>query len=250
MADGKRTRNIFDPKSKGPYKLSRTKLELFLQCPRCFYLDRRLGVGRVSGPPFTLNSATDTLLKKEFDFHRGNRTQHSLMKEFGIDAVPFNHPDMEKWRASLHEGVQFHHAPTNLLVTGGIDDIWQTPEGKLHVVDYKSTSTAKEITLDDKWKQAYKRQMEIYQWLLRMNGFDVSDVGYFLFVNADTSKEHFGGRLEFLLQIIPYEGHDEWVEKAILQAHKCLMGKKLPKCTEGCAWCAYGEAYATLCGTS
>src|SRR3989338_3788923 len=62
-----RTRNIFNPKSKEPFKLSRSKIELFLQCPRCFYVDRRLGIGRVSGPPFTLNTATDTLLKKEFD---------------------------------------------------------------------------------------------------------------------------------------------------------------------------------------
>jgi len=245
MQNGKRTRNIFDPQSKEPFKLSRSKLELFLQCPRCFYADRRLGVGRVSGPPFTLNSATDTLLKKEFDWHRGNGTQHSLMKEFGIDAVPFQHSNMDVWRENF-KGVQYLHKPTNFLMTGAVDDIWQSPDKKLHVVDYKSTSTLKEITLDDEWKQAYKRQMEIYQWLLRRNEFDVSDIGYFLFVNADTSREHFNGELKFKLQIIEYKGNDDWVEEAVGYAHDCLMDDQIPDPPEECEWCAYAKAIKTL----
>ena len=66
----KRTKNIYDPASKNPFKLSRSKIDLFLECPRCFYLHRRLGVGRPPGYPFTLNVAVDALLKKEFDIHR------------------------------------------------------------------------------------------------------------------------------------------------------------------------------------
>ena len=58
------------------------------------------------------------------------------------------------------------HEPTNLMVTGAVDDVWADGDETLFVVDYKSTSTEKEISLDDQWKQAYKRQMEIYQWLL------------------------------------------------------------------------------------
>jgi hypothetical protein len=243
-----RTRNIFDPKSKDSFKLSRSKLELFLQCPRCFYIDRRLGIGRVSGPPFTLNSATDALLKKEFDWHRENGTQHSLMKEFGVDAVPYKHEKMDVWRENF-KGVQYLHEPTSFLITGAVDDIWQTPDEKLHVVDYKSTSTLKEITLEDEWKQAYKRQMEIYQWLLRRNDFDVSDVGYFLFVNADTSREHFNGELKFKLQIIEYFGNDDWVEEAVGYAHDCLMDNQIPEPPEGCEWCAYSGAIQQLAST-
>jgi hypothetical protein len=58
---------LFDPGSDKPFPLSRSKVELYLNCPRCFYLDRRLGIGRPSGPPFNLNSAVDALLKREFD---------------------------------------------------------------------------------------------------------------------------------------------------------------------------------------
>ena len=231
----KRTRNIYDPTSEKPYKLSRSKLEMFMSCPRCFYIDRRLGVGRVSGPPFTLNSATDTLLKKEFDVHRANGEAHPLMKHYNIDAVPFQHKDLDKWRENF-VGVQYLHEPSNLLVFGAVDDIWVEPSGKLIVVDYKSTSTTKEITLEDKWKQAYKRQMEIYQWLLRMNDFDVSDTGYFFYVNADTDKEAFDGKLEFDIQIIDYTGSDDWVEECVQYAHDCLVGDEIPDAAEDCEW--------------
>ena len=70
--NSKRTKNLFDPNSKLPYKLSRSKIDDFINCSRCFYLDRRLGIAHPPGYPFNLNSAVDHLLKKEFDIHRGN----------------------------------------------------------------------------------------------------------------------------------------------------------------------------------
>lgn len=243
-----RTRNIFDPTSKEPFKLSRSRLELFMDCPRCFYLDRRLGIDRVSGPAFTLNSATDTLLKKEFDIHRKEGTPHPLMQKYKIDAVPFQHPDIDVWRENF-KGVQYLHEPTNLLITGAVDDIWVDPKGTLMVVDYKSTSTTKEISLDDEWKQGYKRQMEVYQWLLRHKGFIVSDTGHFVFVNANTGKEIFDGRLEFDMSIISYTGKDDWVEEAVQYAHECLMGDEIPDAAEDCEWCSYNKSISEVTKT-
>lgn len=241
LPTGTRKRNLFDPASDEPFKLSRSKLELFLQCPRCFYLDRRCGVGQPSGPPFTLNNAVDQLLKREFDFHRACGEPHELMKEFGIDAVPYQHKDLDQWRTNFH-GVQVLHRVTNFLFFGAVDDVWESSGGKLHVVDYKATSTQKEISLDDPWKQAYKRQMEIYQWLLRGNGLPVSDLGYFVFVNANGDKVHFGATLEFHMQIIPYTGDDEWVEEALTEAHACLCRESAPSAAKECEWCLYRQA--------
>lgn len=241
MVNGKRTRNMFDPHSTEPFKLSRSKIELFLECPRCFYLDRRSGINRPDGPPFTLNSAVDTLLKKEFDIHRARGSAHPLMTTYGIDAIPFAHDDLNKWRENF-VGVQYLHAPTNLLITGAVDDIWHDKNGSLFVVDYKSTSTQKEISLDDQWRQAYKRQMEIYQWLMRRKGFKVSDTGYFVYANAGTDKVAFNGRLEFAIEIISYNGNDAWVEKAITDAHKCLMDDNLPEANINCKYCNYRSA--------
>src|SRR3989344_2860838 len=170
---------LYQPGATQPFKLSRSKIDMFLECPRCFYLDRRLGVARPSIPAFTLNSAVDHLLKKEFDLLRKAKETHDLMRKYHIDAVPYDHPQIDVWRENF-TGIQYLHPETNLLIFGAVDDIWVDHRGSLAIVDYKSTSTDKEISLEDKWKQGYKIQMEIYQWLFAKNGFPVSPTGYFV----------------------------------------------------------------------
>src|SRR4030042_2006534 len=167
-----RKSGLFDPKSKEPYRLSRSKIDLFLNCPCCFYFDRRSGVGQPPGYPFSLNTAVDLLLKKEFDIHRAQGRPHPLMEHYGIDAVPLNHEKMNEWRDALRAGITFLHQPTNFFITGGVDDVWINPTRELHIVDYKSTAKNGEINLDADWQIGYKRQMEIYQWLFRKNNFN------------------------------------------------------------------------------
>src|SRR3989339_845747 len=238
----RRVKYLFDPQSSEPFRLSRSKIDLFLNCPRCFYLDRRLGVGQPPGFPFSLNSAVDALLKKEFDLHRAKKTAHPMMKAYGVDAIPFEHAKMNEWRDALRGGITFLHQPTNFFITGGIDDIWVNPAGELLIVDYKATSKNGEVSLDADWQIGYKRQMEIYQWLFRKNDYKVSSTGYFVYCNGDTDKSAFDGKLEFDIKIIPYKGDDSWVEKTIMDIHKCLNNSKLPESGKDCDYCKYREA--------
>jgi len=237
-----RQHNLFNPNSTLPFKLSRSKIDLFINCPRCFYLDRRLGVGQPPGYPFSLNSAVDKLLKKEFDIHRVKGTRHPLMKSYGIDAIPLSHEKIDEWRDSLRAGITYKVPDTNLVITGGVDDVWVSPNGEFIIVDYKATSKEEEVTLDADWQDGYKRQMEIYQWLFRMNGFKVSDTGYFVYCNGKTDRKAFDGKLEFDIKIILYKGNDSWVEKTIKKIVECLNSDKLPKSGEDCDFCKYREA--------
>ena len=235
-------KKLYDPKAKESFRISRSKIDLFWECPRCFYLDRRLGVSRPQGFPFNLNSAVDILLKKEFDIYRKQKTPHPLMDSYGASAVPFQHEKIETWRENL-TGVETHHTPTNFVVFGAVDDIWQKTEGadeggKLIVVDYKATSKEAEVTLDADWQDGYKRQMEVYQWLLRQNGFKVSDTGYFVYANGKRDRESFDGKLEFDVKLIAYTGSDNWVEKTLYEMKKCLDGE-LPAINPNCEYCAY-----------
>lgn len=237
----KRSRNLFNPESNEPFKISRSKIDLFLECHRCFYLDRRLGVARPPGFPFSLNTAVDALLKKEFNIHRIKQTAHPLMKAYGIDAVPFEHDKMDEWRNNF-KGVEYFHEPTNLIISGAVDDVWIDSKKELMVVDYKATSKNGEVNIDAPWQIGYKRQIEVYQWLLRRNGFKVSSIGYFVYCNGDTDKEAFDGKLEFNVKIIPYTGDDGWVEKTVIDAHDCLLNDGVPKTGKNCDYCRYREA--------
>ncbi len=237
-----RTRNLYDPASTEPYRLSRSNIDLFLNCPQCFYLDRRLGVKRPPGFPFSLNSAVDKLLKREFDIHRAKGTKHPLMKKYKIGAVPFAHEKIDEWRDSLRRGIAYHHADTNFKITGGVDDVWAKPSGELIIVDYKATSKSEEVNLDADWQIGYKRQMEVYQWLFRRNGFKVSNTGYFVYCNGNGDAEAFDGKLEFDVNVLPYQGNDSWVEQAIIDAHACLNNTKIPAAGEDCDYCQYRVA--------
>lgn len=234
------SKNIYDIKSEKPYYLSRAKIDLFLECPRCFYLEARLGVSRPAGFPFTLNQAVDTLLKREFDILRKKKKAYHLMEKYNIEAIPFDHEKIDEWRNNKI-GIQYLHKPTNFLVFGAIDDLWINKNQELHIVDYKTTSTSKEITLDTDYREGYKKQIEVYQWLFRQNGFKVSDIAYFVYCNGKTDRDIFDGLLEFDIQIIEYKGDDSWVEPKLFEIKECLARENIPPLNPECKFCQYRQ---------
>jgi len=224
------------------WKLSRSKIDLFMNCPRCFYVDNKLGTARPRGFPFNLNSAVDALFKKEFDVHRAAQTKHPILEQYNIDAVPFQHENMDTWRENF-EGVQTNHKPTGFTISGAVDDIWVNPKGAIHVVDYKATSKAGTIdALDQDWHIGYKRQMEVYQWLLRQNGLSVSDSGYFVYANATVDREAFDNKLDFEVTLIEYKGDDSWIEPTLVNIKSCLDDPRVPSASQECEYCQYREA--------
>lgn len=235
----------YKPGQSEPFEVSRSKIDDFVNCPRCFYLDRRLKIRKPDTPPFQINKAVDELLKKEFDIFREKGEPHPLMSDNDIKAVPFKHADLDDWRENF-VGVQYLHEPTNLLIFGAVDDVWVTEEGELIVVDYKATAKKSEVSIDAPWQVAYKRQMEVYQWLLRQNGFDVSSTGYFVYCNGRLDLEGFNSRVEFKIKVIPYTGKDDWVEPTIHKMKECLESPDVPINNAACEYCAYARSRTQL----
>lgn len=216
-------------------KLSRSKIELFLECPRCFWLDVKKGVKRPQPAPYTINNAIDWLLKQEFDVHRKKGTPHPIMTKHGVHAVPFDTPEIDKWRHNF-TGVAYHHEPTDFLVYGAIDDAWVNPKGELHVVDYKATGANQHQIYD-----SYGRQMEIYQWLLAKNKYNVSPVGYFVFAKVSKANGFGNGEamLPFNIFVEKYEGNNNWVEETIESARNAFDLGQAPKSSDTCVYCQY-----------
>ncbi len=225
------------------WKLSRSKIDLFLECPRCFYIDNKLGTKRPSTPAFTLNVAVDTLFKREFDEHRREGTRHPIMESYDIDAVPFKHKDLDVWRDPF-AGIVHTHTDTGLLVSGAVDDIWKKNDGSLIVVDYKATSKPEHIlTLDDSsWAEQYKRQVGVYQWLLEQNGFAVSPTAYFVYANGNAEAPGFNDTLTFETTLVPCEGDTTWIEPTLSKIRECLEQDSFPESSDSCEYCSYREA--------
>lgn len=220
-----------------------------MQCPRCFWLDVRLKITRPNTPPFNINKAIDELLKREFDSYRIKGEPHPMMVEFGLNAIPFAHDNLDTWRENF-VGVVSVHEPTNLHVFGAIDDVWVDTDGRLIIVDYKATAKDKEVSIDSDWQISYKRQMEVYQWLLRQNGFEVNDTGYFVYTNGRFDLDGFFNKVEFKTKIIPYTGKADWVEPTLEKMKACMEGDIPPVGTAAmggeCDYCAYARERTKL----
>lgn len=241
-----RSRNIYTPNQKKPFKLSRSKVELYMSCQRCFYIDRRLGVGHPPGFPFNINSAVDELLKKEFDKFRIEKKPHPYMLETGKNLIPYQHQDLDDWRANF-KGVQYTDTNLNLTFTGAVDDVWfDLDSEELVVVDYKATSKNSEVSIDEDWQDGYRRQIDFYQWLLRRNGFKVSNESYFVYCNGDKSKPSFNNKVEFKVSILKYIGDDSWVDEVLYNIKELLDQNEIPNYENSCSYCEYFKDINTV----
>jgi hypothetical protein len=237
----KRKRNLFDPTCKEPFALSRSKLECWIKCPRCFHLDRRLGIKPPGMPSMTLNRAVDVLLKNEFDGYRKKRLPHPAFLKRGIEAIPLSHPDLDVWRSNF-KGISFLHKPTNLLVSGAPDDILVVGN-EWAVLDFKGTASKQVIiALDNEYRSSYGRQVEVYSWLLKMNGHPVGRESYLLFANAQTDRSCLDGRLEFDLQLVEHLTNTDWIEPMLKNIKATLMLEEPPKPAPDCELCNYFKA--------
>lgn len=255
-AKGKRTRasSIYACNQTQDFKISRGKFSDFLTCPRCFYLDRVIGLDSPGTPGWTLNETTDLLLKKEFDVCREAQTPHRLFRQSGLDhLVPFQHPDLDKWRDSLHHGLMARFEESNIILSGGVDDVWQNRKNqKLIVVDYKSQANSRpldpEIYLSDPYHESYKIQMDFYSYLLGLMGYSVDETAYFLVCNADRGAKGFHGTMHFNEVLIPYQWDIGWIPKKVTEMIDVLNDRTPPAGNVSCKNCAYATQRAIFEG--
>ena len=172
-----------------------------------------------------------------------------------LNLIPFEHPEIDKWRESLTGGISYLDKETNLILKGGIDDVWFDQDSKeLIVVDYKAQSTSYPVEtrsyLESKFHQGYKRQMDIYVHILRNMDFKVSNLTYFLVCNAEKSFNKFDEKLNFTVTLIPYKADPAWIPGKIKEMKKTLESDAIPDYNENCERCTYLYCGNKLNGSS
>ena len=221
-------------------RVSRTGLEEFIRCPRCAYMKYAMDLWPPRSPPFTLNLAVDRLLKAEFDRCREDGGDHPWIVGAAAGARPFVHRDLDAWR-DFKRGLARESEEAGVTLYGAIDDLWVGADGAVHVVDYKATASASAVNMEQGWHDAYRRQAEVYQWLLRGQGIKVSSVAYFLFCVVDDDPG-FGGALHFTPYVVAYEGSDEWVPGRLAEMSAAMSSDRMPRMADDCESCQYRRA--------
>ena len=175
----------------------------------------------------------------------------NMRKALNGDLMIFDHKDIDKWRQSLSSGISYLDKDTNLIIKGGIDDVWfDLDNKKLVVVDYKAQSNSNPVEpvsyLENQYHQGYKRQMDIYVHILRNMKFDVSDRSYFLVCNGEKTPEKFDKKIEFTTTLIPYDTDTSWVSSKIVEMKKTLESSKIPEYNINCESCIYLASSKTI----
>ena len=222
-------------------KLSRSTVEKYISCPRCCVLEKKYQI-KPPSLPFTLNIAVDNLCKNEFDYYRKLQEPHPLFVQKNIDAIPFNHKRLDTWRSNF-KGIRYKSLEYGYDFGGAIDDIWQKKNGELIIVDVKATARNNfdwiETFKNYEYPKAYKRQLEMYQWLFQKNGFKVAEEAYLLYFNGKKNEEFFNNQIKFDVHLIKLNCSTSWVESKIIETVNLLRSEFFPRPSSNCEYCNY-----------
>ena len=227
-------------------KLSRSRWDNFIKCPKCFYLKEKFNINPPSTPKFTINSRVDALLKIEFDELRKQEKPHSIFKEYNLNFVPYNDLDEDTLKKYRHNnsGVRAKSVKTGIEIFGAIDDLWFNKDTKQVVVlDCKATSSKnlEDYTKSDKhYHKSYQRQLDFYAYLLKLNKFPVQDTAYWLICNAaNEDQKTFDKKIIFKTTLLPYKLKTDYIEDSLVALKACLDSEKIPNSGSDCDNCRW-----------
>lgn len=218
-------------KNKNNNKISRSKIELFMECQRCFWLEAKYNIKRpetISGGYIGQNY--DPILKRVFDEHRQNSTKPKEIEEKELDLFP----DLEKIKIWRGKGVEFYHHEHKLTYYGKIDDLLITKEKLLVPFDFKTT-----LSKNFQIYESYKRQLEIYGYLLQKQNEPVSNLGalYVIKIEITENFEKIEERDLLIIENLEYEKYDEILENL----KEVYYSDKEPDPHPACPFCYYFE---------
>lgn len=213
-----------------PIQLSPNSLNLYYECPHCFWLDKKLKIKRPPPYPYALNMAVDVLLKKEFDRYRAENKPHPLLVAHKIPAKLFPNQDLlNQWRSNL-AGLRYYDSELDATLFGAVDDILEFADGKLAPMDYKSTGSTVATVYD-----RFQLQMDVYTYLLEKNGFLTPRKGYLAFYIVD--KDHgFGDRLPFREELHEIDTNPSDVPEIFKEAVALLRREAPPPHSPDCKY--------------
>jgi CRISPR/Cas system-associated exonuclease Cas4 (RecB family) len=214
-------------------RLSPSTLNLFLECPRCFWLHINERIHRPRGIFPSLPGGMDGVIKTYFDKYRAKgelppeikgKVEGKLMSDLGI---------LNKWR-DWRTGLAYKDEALGVTLFGALDDVLQ--DGKHYMpLDYKTRGYPPREGDSQKY---YGNQIDSYALMLQENGYPVKDFGYLIYYYPKEVSEE--GRVDFNVEVVKLTVDPNRAKKVLNEAMKLLNGS-IPLRHSECEYCLWGR---------
>lgn len=237
-------------------RLSKSSIDKFRSCPRCFWVEKKHGLKQPDGIRAGVPMGIDRVLKGHYDSNRQAKTiPPELSGKIPGGLYPGDRigmADLRNWRHGLTaivDGVELSTAMDDLL--------FNPATGLYNVFDAKSKAR---LTDEADTKKYYEVQGDSYNLALKANGYPTDDWAYFAYyspLRVGSSAPSDEVDFRWNCQVIRIEASDERIKALVRAAAACLdsaipepnvrtvKGKKGDK-VEGCPVCVYLMEHAAL----
>ncbi len=211
-----------------------TGLNLFSECPKCFWLHFNRNIHRPRGIFPSLPGGMDLAIKDHFDKYRGGLPPEIEGK---VDGRLMPDADlMNAWR-NWRTGLEYRDKERGAVLFGALDDCLS--DGNRYIpLDYKTRGSAPRAGDSEKY---YQTQLDAYALLLSENGYKTKDFAYLVYfypreVRAD-------GIVKFNIETVKVGTDLNRAKKTFEDAVDLLKGP-MPKRHSDCEYCNWvGDRY-------
>jgi len=219
--------------------LSPSKLNLFQDCPFCFWLAEVKGIHRPEGPVSTLPRGMDFLIKNYFDKYRAQGKLPPELKGKVQGKLLSDQILLSKWRAIYkNTPPQYFDKEFNAILFGALDECFV--DGDYYIpVDYKTRG----FDLKEDSLSYYQTQLDCYTLLLESSGYKHLSFGYLIYYIPEEVSEN--GLVEFRIEPKKLETNTKRAKEIFRAAVKLIRGPQ-PKSQSQCQFCSWGNDFANF----
>jgi len=216
--------------------LSPSKLNLFQECPLCFWLHTVKRIHRPEGPVSTLPRGMDNLIKKYFDRYRKKKEMPPEIKGKVQGELLQDQNLLNEWRKiTKTSSPRFFDKELNAYLFGGLDECFV--DGEYYIpVDYKTRG----YDLKEDSLSYYQTQLDCYTFLLESEGYKHFSFGYLIYYIPVQVEEN--GEVRFRVEAHKVETNSERGYNVFKEAVKCIRGPR-PVFHSNCQFCSWGNDF-------
>lgn len=214
--------------------LSPSKLNLFNECPRCFWDAYAAKCPRPRGIFPSLPGGMDRVFKDYADRFRG--TLPPMLDERVRGVLMGDIAKLNQWR-NWRTGLTYIDAERQIKLIGALDDC--LIDGDIYIpLDWKTKGSQPK----DDGSQYYQTQLDCYNLMLSASGYRVADEGYLVYIYPELCESSIKTAVQisvdFGVNIYRINCNTGRAKELVVWAAECLRGNR-PDSSVDCEHCAY-----------